>query len=282
MIRFYKEIVEEKVQESYIVEVYGASNTTVYKSNVGFSSFTLIEEKPNYYSQCPITVFSLNADETSIFNQVYSLQDAYNSLLSDEVNDFDAFADAYLLLKGVQLDVNDLDLMKEKRCLIVDSDCDAGYLTKNISDTQIQNMLQNVNDQIHKIANSPDFNDEKFLAQSGIAMKYKLTGFENQASNIEASMKKAIQRRVELLCDLMALSSTETVWRDAEINFTRNLPENLTDSANVVAQLQGLVSQETLLALLPFVKDVKSEIEKIQAEKEKAVQVYSSTFGSDE
>lgn len=282
VIRFYKETIEEKTQSDYIVEVYGAEKTVIYRSNIGFSSFSLIEERPNYYTQCPIVVFSLNTDETSIFNQVYSLQDAYNSLLSDEVNDFDAFSDAYLLLKGVQLDEEDLDLMRDKRCLMVDTDANAEYLTKNISDTQIQNMLQNVNDQIHKIANSPDFNDEKFLAQSGIAMKFKLTGFENAASSIETNMRKALQRRIELLCDLIALSSTETVWRDVEITFTRNLPENITDAANVVSQLQGIVSQETLLALLPFVRDIKAEQERIEAEKSASTEVYAASFGGEE
>lgn len=282
VIRFYKETIEEKTQSDYIVEVYGAEKTVIYRSNIGFSSFSLIEEHPNYYTQCPIVVFSLNTDETSIFNQVYSLQDAYNSLLSDEVNDFDAFSDAYLLLKGVQLDEEDLDLMRDKRCLMVDTDANAEYLTKNISDTQIQNMLQNVNDQIHKIANSPDFNDEKFLAQSGIAMKFKLTGFENAASSIETNMRKALQRRIELLCDLIALSSTETVWRDVEITFTRNLPENITDAANVVSQLQGIVSQETLLALLPFVRDIKAEQERIEAEKSASTEVYAASFGGEE
>jgi hypothetical protein len=46
----------------------------------------------------------------------------------------------------------------------MDSDASAEYLTKSVSDTQIENMLKNINDTIHKIANSPDFNDEKLLA----------------------------------------------------------------------------------------------------------------------
>nr|DAH16082.1 MAG TPA: PORTAL PROTEIN [Caudoviricetes sp.] len=42
------------------------------------------------------------------------------------------------------------------------------------------------------MSNSPDFNDEKLMAQSGIAMKYKLIGFENVSSAIVANMTKAL------------------------------------------------------------------------------------------
>ena len=91
-------------------------------------------------------MFSLNREETSIFNQIISLQDAYNTLLSDEVDDFEAFADAYLVLKGVTADTDDLVEMKKNRVLIMDTDAEASYLTKNITDTQIQNMLENIND----------------------------------------------------------------------------------------------------------------------------------------
>ena len=94
-----------------------------------------------------------------------SLQDAYNSLSSSEVDDYEAFVDAYLVLMGVDADNEDLQAMKENRVILLPpSDANATYLTKNFSDTQIENILQNINDNIHKISASPDFNDENFMA----------------------------------------------------------------------------------------------------------------------
>ena len=160
---------------------------------------------------------------------------------------------------------------------MMDADADAQYLTKSIGDTQIQNMLQNVNDQIHKISASPDFNDDKFMAQSGIAMRYKLVGFENAASAIESNMKKALQRRLELISAILGLigSTEEALWREAQITFTRNLPADLTQTVQIVNQLRGIVSQETLLTLLPFVQDVDEEMERVKAEKEESMELYS-------
>jgi SPP1 family phage portal protein len=112
----------------------------------------------------PITVFSLNKEEESVFDKVMTLQDAYNKLLSSEVDDFEAFCDAYMVLKGCIAEDEDIKTMKQNRVLVLDNDASAEYLTKSVSDTQIENMLKNINDTIHKIANSPDFNDEKLLA----------------------------------------------------------------------------------------------------------------------
>lgn len=278
VIRYYKEVLWDNStidKDNYIVEVYGNDGTTIYRSTAGFSSLTLLEQKPNYYNQCPISVFSLNEDETSIFAQIITLQDAYNNLLSGEVDDFDAFADAYLVLKGAMADDEDLRKMKQNRVLMMDADCDASYLTKSISDTQIENMLTNINDKIYRISCCPDFQDEKFMAQSGVAMRYKLTGFEVQASNIASNMKKALQKRIELISSILALTDTEEIWRDVDIVFTRNLPVDLNESASVVNQLRGLVSDYTLYSLLPFVTNPQEELERVQKEQQDKMELYS-------
>ena len=276
-VRLYMDDLIEK--DSYIVEVYSDKWVRTYKSTMGFKSFNLIKEEPHYFGMVPITVFQLNENRKSIFDQIITLQDAYNELLSAEVDDFQSFADAYLVLKGMMgTDPEDLADMKRNRALLLDSDADASYLTKNISDTQIENMLANINDAIHKIANSPDFNDEKLLAQSGIAMRYKLVGFENASSAIEAEMRKALQRRIELICAIANLKGSESVWRDIKITFTRNLPTNLTETAQVVNSLRGLVSDQTLLSLLPFITDTQAEMDRLAEEKQANYSLYSNSF----
>ena len=276
-VRLYMDDLIEK--DSYIVEVYSDKWVRTYKSTMGFKSFNLIKEEPHYFGMVPITVFQLNENRKSIFDQVITLQDAYNELLSAEVDDFQSFADAYLVLKGMMgTDPEDLADMKRNRALLLDSDADVSYLTKNITDTQIENMLNNINDAIHKIANSPDFNDEKLLAQSGIAMRYKLVGFENASSAIEAEMRKALQRRIELICAIANLKGSESVWRDIKITFTRNLPTNLTETAQVVNSLRGLVSDQTLLSLLPFITDTQAEMDRLAEEKQANYSLYSNSF----
>ena len=281
VIRYYVADAINNSQDEYYIEVYGNEFIRKYKSSNAFATLSLLEEKPNVYKQVPITVFSLNTDEVSIFDQVMTLQDAYNKLLSSEVDDFESFCDAYLVLKGCMADADDLVAMKQNRVLMMDTDAEASYLTKSVSDTQIENMLKNINDTIHKISNSPDFTEDTFMSQSGVAIKYKLIGFENVASNIVANMTKALQRRIELICSILSLTDGETKWRDIQIVFTRNLPQNITDTAQAINQLRGIVSDKTLISLLPFIKDVDAEVKQLQKEKEVNMSMYGFDTNSE-
>ena len=280
VIRFYEvpSYDAAAANNKYRIEIYTENFITIYESNSNFSNFSLLEEYPHYFGQVPVSEFALNDEKASIFDKVLSLQDAYNELLSSEVDDFSSFVDAYLVLKGTTIAEEDIPLMRENRVLVMDEDDSAEYLTKNISDTQIQNMLQNINDSIHVIANSPDFNDEKFLATSGIAMKYKLVGFENASASIVANMTKAIQKRIELIYAVRGLVNGDK-FADVKIKFTRNLPQDETTILTLVNGLRGLVSDRTLLSMIPSVEDVDAELAAVKEQKNAFMDLYS--FGND-
>lgn len=243
-------------------------------------SFWFQGEEPHYYGQCPITVFKLNNECKSIFEQIISLQDAYNNVVSGSIDDFDSFADAYLVLKGLTAEEDELANMKRNRALIMDVDCSAEYLTKNINDAQTLNIVKNLKDNIHKIANCPDFTDANFYSDSGIAIRYKLVGFETSAASIESNMRKALQRRIELICAILKLTNEEAAWRDCKITFTRNLPTDLSDTVQIINQLKGTVSERTLLSLLPFITDVDAELKQLEEEKAANIDMYQNFVGN--
>lgn len=290
VIRFYP-IDQFDVSNGYNVDIYYTDRIEHYTMNTGFTTLRFTGEEQHFYHQVPVTIFSLNPEEKSIFDKIMGLQDAYNTLLSSEVDDFEAFCDAYLVLKNVTATADDVAEMKEKRVIVLPYaaqgvDPDASFLNKNISDTQIENMLTNIDEQIHKISNSPDFTDEAFGTSSGVAMKYKLLGFENTAGAIAANMTKALQKRLELICEILNLTSGEQMWRDVEITFTRNLPVDLAETANLVNTLKGTVSDRTLLSLLPFVSDIDKELEMVEESKIRNMELYgfssNSTSDTDE
>ena len=55
---------------------------------------------------------------------------------------------------------------------------------------------------------------------------------------------------------------------DIQKVFTRNVPKNLVEAADTAQKLQGIVSHETILSILPFIEDAKAELEKIKAEED--------------
>lgn len=274
------------VSKGYYVDVYSKDGKKTYKTQSMFSSLVLLDESEYFYNQIPVSVFPLNKEEVSVFDCVLTLQDAYNTLISSEVDDFEAFCDAYLVLKGLHIDADEAYKIRTHRILDLgdgNTDADAKYLTKNIADTQIENMLTNIKNNIHKISCCPDFADNAFGTASGIAMKYKLLGFENRSGAIEKQMVKALQKRLELLCSIISLTDGgegEQTWRDIQIIFTRNIPSDMSDILTTVNGLRGLVSDKTLLSQIPFIQDVDTELEAIAEQKAQNMELYG--FGNTE
>lgn len=261
--------------EDIFVEVYSADKIVTYKTNSSFSSLQHIGEVPHYFKDVPASVFWLNDAKESIFHSIITLNDAYNELQSSEIDDFNAWVDAYLTLTGVDAEADDIASMKENRVLVLPEGASANWLVKNASDTQIVNMLDNIKKNIFKVTACPDMADETFLAQSGTALAYKLVGFENVASGIVARFNKAIQRRIELICNILNMKASEAIWRDININFVRNLPINITETIQLINSLKGTVSDKTLLGQLPFIDDVQAELDAVQAQKAANMELYS-------
>lgn len=282
-IRYYKctDILTDK--NYYMVNVYTRNEVLTYKSDELISNLTLISEEPHYFQLVPISVFYNNEEEIGDFEPVISLIDAYDQMESDSLNDFEYFVDAYLALTGLQADADDIAKMKESRVLLLDADSDAKWLVKETNDTNIENVKNRLDTDIHKFAKVPDLSDESFSGNaSGVAIKYKTMPMENVVSIKERKFKKGLQRRIELLFNIAALKgSTGYDWRAIDITFTRNLPTNESEIATMVSTLDGIVSNETLLAQIPFVENVQDEIERLKEQKQEAVDAfYNQDFTS--
>lgn len=259
------------------VEVYDKDNVYLYKSNYAFSSLELIDTYKHYFNQVPVSVFLLNEEEQSIFAQIISLQDSYNKLISSEVDDWEAFVDCYLILKNVSATQKDIEDMKTNRVLLIDGDSEASYLIKDVNSEQIDNMLENIKDLIFKMSNAPDFSDPNFMGNSGKALKYKLTGFNNISKAIMDRMEKALRKRIELIESINKIKSGEEDFSEITISFTQNIPADELELAQQVNMLRGLVSDKTLLSLLPFVSDVDKEYEELQKENQSKADLYNFT-----
>lgn len=262
--------------DNYNVDVYSDYDIKHYTMNGENGYLHFIAAEPHYFSQCPANVFNL-PDEKSIFDCILTLQDAYNDLTSSEIDDFTAFVDAFLALIGVDAEADDIAAMKENRVLLLPEGAAAQWLTKNANDTQIENILKRLEDNIYKISACIDFNSEKFVGgvSSGEALKMRLMGMETRAGKIEAKMKKALQRRVEIICGIATLKYGEEVFRDINIDFKRNVPKEYTSLVALITALKGTVSDRTLLGMLPFVDDVEAELVAVQEQKKANMNLYS-------
>ena len=274
-VRMYKES-EWDDSNTYIVDVYSDTSVQKYTMQGINGQLLLRSDEPHYFSQCPANI-SVLPDEKNIFDCILSVQDSINELLSAEIDDYSAFCDAYLVLTGVDIDAEQVADMKENRVLELPEGATAAWLTKQANDAQIENMLKRLHDSAYRIAQCPDFSSESFVGgvSSGIAIQYRLTGMETKAGKIESIMKKALQRRIEIICGIASLKLGEEVFRDIDIEFKRNIPEDISNVVNLINSLKGTVSDATLLTQIPFVTDVNAELEHLKKQKEENMALYS-------
>ena len=266
VIRYYEDYdyVEDKTYT--IVEVIDANMVRRYKLDTGLS---LLEEYSHYFSMVPVAIFKNNEEESGDFEQIITLIDAYDKMESDTLNDFEYFVDAYLALYGYNADSEDVAKMKEDRVLLLDEGTSAEWLIKQINDAYVENMKNRLDKDIHKFAKCPNMSDQEFASNaSGIAIKFKLLGTENLISIKERKFKRGLQQRFELMSMINSVLREGFDWRAIDIIFTRNIPSNDIDIANMVNTLKDIVSEETLLAQIPFVDDVQAELERVKAERE--------------
>ena len=275
-VRFYKMNDWDDKDQDYALDVYNDKSVKHYIMK-GFESFPVFQsEEPHYFGQCPANILVM-PNEESIFDCIMSEQDSINELLSAEIDDYAAFCDAYLVIEDAELDEDAVKTMKSNRVLQLPEGAKAYWLTKAANDAQVENILKRLHDSIYRTAQCPDFSSESFVGgvSSGIAIQYRLTGMETRAGTIEAEAKKALQRRIEILCGVASLKLGEEVFRDIKITFKRNVPADMTQVSQMINSFRGFVSDETLLGQVDFVTDVQKELERVNEQKEQNMAMYS-------
>ena len=275
-IRYYDEVVRNNDLEETVtrLEVYTKptendkgeiiANGKIIRGTIRLESITLEDEEDYYFNDIPVNVYINNDELFGDFEKVLSLIDAYDQSQSDTANDFELFTNCMLVINGELIDdeqaenLNDVNLIQ-----FLNSDSDAKYLIKDIQDTALENYKNRLNEDIHRFSFVPNMSDENFSNNaSGIAMKFKLMGLENLIGVKEAKFKKGLMRRIELLCAYAKMkNNSDYSYLAIEPVFTRNTPNNELELSQIMQNLTGILSEETIIGMSPRVSDIQAEIE---------------------
>jgi SPP1 family phage portal protein len=213
------------------------------------------------------------------FEQLISLIDGYNKQQSNRIDDKEAFVNSLMVLKGQTLgDTSDekaetVRSIKENGVVELTADGELSFLTRQADQQGDQLLSESLAKDIHKFSYIPDLTDEHFAANvSGVAMQFKLWGLLQLMKKKERYIKEGQRYRIKLFSAILAIKGKTPV--DASkvtITMTRNLPKNLVELAQVIGNLSGICSNETLVAQLPFVEDPEKEVQKAAEEKQAAM-----------
>ena len=232
--------------------------------------------KEHYWNDVPFCEYVNNRERIGDFEGVLSEIDAYNRVQSNTANYFQYNDDAILKVTRLgDVDSKDIAQMKRERAVILEDGGDVGWILKTVDDTALENYKNRLREDIHLGANVPNMTDEAFGGNlSGVAVSYKLWGLEQICAIKERKFKRALQRRIELITHVLNLLGHNYDYRDLDMQFRRNKPQNILEQSQIIGNLSSMLSKETLLQLLPFVDNPKEELEKLEEEKQEGMESF--------
>lgn len=275
-VHYYPTFSDDGTLTGYKGSICTAGYTQGITLSTGFGLTAAEEPTDHYFGKVPLDEIYNNAERMGDFENVISLIDAYNTLQSDRVNDKEQFVKALLVIKGQILGDTDeesaenYEAIKRQGVMTLDHDSDASFLTRQLDESSVDILSKSVSRDIHKFSCVPDMSDENFAGNvSGVAMAYKLFALEQITKTKERFFAEGLRYRLECIANFIAAKGGALVpVKDIETQFTHALPKNETELAQLINSLSGIVSQETLLSRLPFVKDPAAEVKAVNEEKQ--------------
>jgi SPP1 family phage portal protein len=255
----------------------------VYSSQAGKKTWIAQEPQPHGYGVVPVNVGQIDRDKRNLFDHVLPLIDLYDKLMSEDIgNELERF-NAAIMLMANRIDATStdetgrtmVDRLKELRLLdgVAEDGTDVrnkvAFVGRDIPTAFISFASTQIERLIYEMLMIVNPNDDNFATASGVAQAYKLLGMEYLCASIESYFGMFLQNRIKIISGIDSTINGTSGVNDVSISFKRNLPHNLTEIADNIAKLTGLVSTETLLKMLPtsVVPDIEEELERIEASK---------------
>lgn len=288
---------DDNNRDLFKIYLYDRREVSVWKSDNRSGPWTKESSQLHGFTKVPLIEYENNNERMGDFEQIISLQNAYNSLISDRMDDKDAFAKSILTIVGHVMgktpeEVEEsVSVLKKHRVLQFDDESgSAAYLEKTMDETGIQVLQDQIKSDIHKFAMVPDLSDEQFANNaSGIAMAYKLFGTDQLVAGKISQFMAGFIRRCKLYDIAMhnaTLSDdwkTETDIQSMSITFHLNIPQDLSYMATALTTLTGseIISKQTARDNLMIVPDSEEEAERIRKERDEDDERNKAVFEDD-
>jgi len=241
----------------------------------------------------------------SSFELVVSLICAYERVIQNSRNTFQYNDDAKLKITGFtpqnelmttkldkdgnpELDENgqpkqvvnkareeeDKALLKMQVFYTPDNSGDIAWVEKSVQDTALENHKKTLIDLIAMISGVPNITDLGFTnADNASALDRKFFALEQMITDADKHFKQAILRRWETIIDRINKRKHKSYdFRSIKIDLQRNLPTDKDTETTRALKLRGLLSDASIIDMLPDDLDSNSELEKVDKQNQENIQ----------
>ena len=279
-IRYYKTL-DIHQAEHWTVEFFDNKTITIFKGS-SLQDLEQKEVKEHCFDYCPLQGVANNEECMGDAENVLAAIDAYDTIISDNTNELEAFSHSMLL---VNLNTDDETVRKAQKsgALVVpptgtnNNNEPVKWLTKNINDAFSEHQLSRLEDNIHIFSQTPNFNDESFGSASGVALEHKFNGMKEKCTTFAACMNNSSHHMWKTLCSSWAKKGIKVDPLHIVMDFKFNIPQDTQSEAITVQALIGAgLPKRYAYAKLSDVDDVDWIMDEIEAEKENAMDLFEA------
>lgn len=285
VIRVYtvNEIEDGKMKQITKIKLFTDDIVFSYRLEDGFNyvleskNSYLQDELGNNYSfgKIPFIYFKSN-NERPLLKRCKSLQDGINTILSNfQDNMLEDKRSSILVIKnydGEDLGEFRQNLSQYGAVKVRDASDGRGgvdALEVSVNSENYKLILQILKEKLIENCRGIDFkNDRTTNAPNELNIKSMYTDIELDANAMELEFTASLEHLEEFYKQVNNIKTDEV----SKVNFKRNIMVNDESTINMIRNSLGIVSDETLLAVHPFVDNVVEEMKKVKAQEKEDLQ----------
>lgn len=226
----------------YIVKEDSTIVYSVYTDKMYFevAGDSIVKVQPHSLGSIPIIEYPANSARLGAFEIVLSLLDAINEIGSNRLDGIEQFVQALLMFKGVDVDADDFDTLREKGGIKVPLEGDVKYLVQELNQTQTQTLVDYMYQTVLTICGMPNRNGGSSTSDTGAAviMRDGWSAAEARAKDTELMFKMSEKQFLKLAIRITNdLKNMGLKLADIEIRFTRRNYENIQEKTQVLTTM---------------------------------------------
>jgi SPP1 family phage portal protein len=235
-------------------------------------------ERQVNWERIPFVAFKYNEEEQPLLELIKSLVDDYDARKSDNANNLEDLPNSVYVVKnygGTEAGEFRENISKyrvvftegeggvDTISLELNTEAYTAHMDRNRKD--IYEFGRGVDTQADKIGSSP----------SGVALKFLYADLDMDANIIETEFQAALEQ-LRWFIDVHIANSTGTDYSTEQVDFifNRDIPINETDTITNIKDSVGILSDETLIAQHPWVRDLLAELKRIKKQKKAELSQY--------
>ncbi|MBJ6360860.1 phage portal protein [Paenibacillus sp. GCM10012307] len=252
------------------------------------SHFTVIkksngEEEQKNWERVPFICWKYNEEEQSLVEIIKSLADDYDRNKSDNSNNLEDLPDS--IYEVAEYDGTDPGEFRKNlsvwRTAFVSNGGGIKAINLEINTEAYKIHMEQSRKDIYEFGRGVDTQGVDIgSAPSGIALKFLYSDLDLDASLMETEFQASLEQ-VRWFVDnhLYYISGTDYSNEDVQFIFNRDMPTDESAIITAIKDSVGILSDETLVAQHPWVRDLQAELKRIKKQKEEALKRMSDGYG---